>query len=192
MADWKLWPSKSYQDISENGHQHSTPVHQLKSCSSSGHLSRESRPKSAYARAKHFLISSNPDLTQNPEVDVGPVETMKKAKSCANIVGSTHDKGDSATNDDDIESVEGDSWSDKSSSEMQQPLAQANKYAATAFGKKLIKSSSRQKVKMTLKYNGLNGATNRGAKRSVKVFQQVVSGGNSILIYDGYFVAGGK
>ncbi|KAH9494199.1 hypothetical protein DERF_014905 [Dermatophagoides farinae] len=57
-----------------------------------------------------------------------------------------------------------------------------------AFDKRFIKTctSGKQRVKMILRYNGLNGATNIGDKRNIKVYQQITVGGNSILIYDGF------
>lgn len=49
----------------------------------------------------------------------------------------------------------------------------------------------RQKVRMTLRYTATN-TNSRRSPRSVKIFQQLTIGGNSILIYDGAVVAGGK
>lgn len=56
--------------------------------------------------------------------------------------------------------------------------------------KNLVKSAVlQQKVQMTLRYS-CNSTSKR--KRSVKIFQQLAIGGNSILIYDGDVLSGGK
>nr|XP_027203963.1 probable serine/threonine-protein kinase DDB_G0282963 [Dermatophagoides pteronyssinus] len=190
-------------------------------CLSTPQLSRLSiskRPKSSYGRPRlRRSISREESVSNNNKLDDS--KSMKKTISLANVHLPTNDDD----NDDEIKSLDGESFSDSDddnhNDELKTPspvFPFSNKYyyntkktlfamdiAATssssgssgsgsnkkyyAFDKRFIKTSTsdRQRVKMILRYNGLNGATNMGGKRNVKVYQQITVGGNSILIYDG-------
>ncbi|KAJ6220848.1 hypothetical protein RDWZM_006660 [Blomia tropicalis] len=182
--DRELWISKSCHDISSSSTTTTTNRNGPKSSTStSSQLSRETRPKSSYGRHR-----SNPNLTN--------CEPMVKKSISFN--------GDQK--DEEIVSItEDNSWSDSSESDLKPPLLTRFGFDSSNYQKYLnqnrttyqrpLKScnttmSGRQSVRMSIRYNGLNGATNRGGKRNVKVLQQVSVGGNSILIYDGYVTAG--
>lgn len=146
------------------------------------------------------LNLSNPNLFTDDDDSGGEEELngnslsgffLSKSKSSASI--SRERESDS----DGIESLDGESLSDEGDTDAYSHKAikaldsGGKKYYA--FDKRFVKSqsSSRQRVKMTLRFNGLNNATNRGGKRNIKVFQQVSVGGNSILIFDGFVLPGG-
>lgn len=142
---------------------------------------------------------------------------MTKSKSCANLATEPRCPSEEEPVLE-IESLDGDSLTDESENDLELRESQRFQYLkkTTTFstkqqqqlqqngggkknfpntvqqqkGKKNpVKSAARQKVQMTLRYSA-SGTSKR--KRSVKIFQQLAIGGNSILIYDGDVISGGK
>lgn len=193
--------SKSCQDINRKSVDSKKKL--IKSYSSTSQLSKMTRPKSSYGRQRKSstMNRSNPNLYETVKhIDQTVGSTMKKSKSIADLSNEEEEEEEeNSLNDDvDIESLDGESLCDSDddidaysqSTTVVKPLVDNNK-KYYAFDKRFVKTSSRQRVRMTLKFNGLNNATNRGGKRNIKVYQQTSIGGNSILIFDGFIMPGG-
>lgn len=187
--------SKSCHDIFERNE---LPL--KKPYSSTTELSKTSpRPKSSYGRGRSIKYAdtcSQPNLEHTQQQQDQQDNRLLKSKSTNNLVDEEAEEEEN-----EIESLEGESFNgsddqvevDNSTPRSQMSYSRNNKHrVGKAYDVNSYGRQQQQQVRVTLRFDSLNGGNvlSRRAKRSVRIFQQIVPGGNSIMLFDRFVTPG--